>query len=166
MDATVEAALVGIAGTRHRRGRHGNRGGTSARNSRRTNQATIDAAHTDTLLALETSREAQFADRYSQALEQLGSDNLDVRIGGIYALEGIALDSPRHHPTVMEVLTAFIREHQLPSSRHGGRFPTSRQLSRLSAAARQTATSAAQGLACRLAVTCSRYCTCMSRPGW
>jgi len=34
-----------------------------------------------------------------------------VRIGGIYALERVARDSPRDHPTVMEVLAAFIREH-------------------------------------------------------
>ena len=32
-------------------------------------------------------------------------------IGGIYALERIARDSAKDHPTVMEVLTAFIREH-------------------------------------------------------
>ena len=46
-----------------------------------------------------------------KAIEQLGSDKLDVRIGGIYALERIALDSAKDHPTVMAVLTAFIREH-------------------------------------------------------
>ncbi len=34
-----------------------------------------------------------------------------MRIGGIYALEGVARDSARDHPTVMEVLTAFVREH-------------------------------------------------------
>jgi hypothetical protein len=34
-----------------------------------------------------------------------------VRIGGIYALEGIARDSARDHPMVMEVLTTFVREH-------------------------------------------------------
>jgi hypothetical protein len=50
-------------------------------------------------------------DRYTRAIEQLGSDKLDVRIGGIYALERIARDSPRDHPTTMEVLAAFIREH-------------------------------------------------------
>ena len=50
-------------------------------------------------------------DRYTKAIEQLGSDKLDVRIGGIYALERIAWDSARDHPTVMEVLAAFIREH-------------------------------------------------------
>jgi hypothetical protein len=57
------------------------------------------------------SREGQVTDRYTKAIEQLGSEKLDVRIGGIYALERIARDSARDHPTVMEVLTAFIREH-------------------------------------------------------
>jgi Pentapeptide repeats (8 copies) len=67
------------------------------------------------------SREGQVTDRYTKAIEQLGSDKLDVRIGGIYALERIARDSARDHPTVMEVLTAFIREHsheQWPPSDH------------------------------------------------
>ena len=57
------------------------------------------------------SREGQVTDRYTKAIEQLGSDKLDVRIGGIYALERVARDSARDHPTVMEVLSAFIREH-------------------------------------------------------
>jgi Pentapeptide repeats (8 copies) len=57
------------------------------------------------------SRAGQVTDRYTRAIEQLGSDKLDVRIGSIYALERVAHDSDRDHPTVMEVLTAFIREH-------------------------------------------------------
>ena len=57
------------------------------------------------------SREGQVTDRYTKAIEQLGSDKLDVRIGGIYALERVARDSATDHPTVMEVLTAFIRDH-------------------------------------------------------
>jgi uncharacterized protein YjbI with pentapeptide repeats len=60
---------------------------------------------------LELTEQGQVTDRYTKAIEQLGSDKLDVRIGGIYALERIARDSARDHPTVMEVLTAFIREH-------------------------------------------------------
>ena len=59
----------------------------------------------------ELTEQGQVTDRYTKAIEQLGSDKLDVRIGGIYALERIARDSPRDHPTVMEVLTALIREH-------------------------------------------------------
>ena len=49
-------------------------------------------------------------DRYSAAIEHLGSENLAVRIGAIYALERIARDSRRDHPAIMDVLTAFIRE--------------------------------------------------------
>lgn len=59
----------------------------------------------------ELTEQGQVTDRYTKAIEQLGSDKLDVRIGGIYGLERIARDSTRDHPTVMEVLTAFIRDH-------------------------------------------------------
>ena len=71
---------------------------------------------------LELTEQGQVTDRYTKAIEQLGSEKLDVRIGGIYALERIARDSARDHPTVMEVLTAFIREHsheQWPPSGQG-----------------------------------------------
>ncbi len=58
------------------------------------------------------ARQGQVTDRYTKAIEQLGSEKgLDVRIGGIYALERIARDSARDHPTIMEVLAAFIRDH-------------------------------------------------------
>ena len=57
------------------------------------------------------SREGQVTNRYTKAITQLGSKKLDVRIGGIYALERVARDSRTDHPTVMEVLTAFIRVH-------------------------------------------------------
>jgi hypothetical protein len=69
------------------------------------------------------SRVGQVTDRYTKAIDQLGSDKIDVRIGGIYALERIARDSARDHPAVMEVLTAFIREHsqeQWPQPDPGG----------------------------------------------
>jgi hypothetical protein len=57
------------------------------------------------------AEQGQVTERYTKAIEQLGSDKLDIRLGGIYALERIATDSARDHPTVMEVLTAFVREH-------------------------------------------------------
>ena len=44
------------------------------------------------------SRAAELADRYALALEQLGCDELDVRIGGIRALERVARDSPETTP--------------------------------------------------------------------
>ena len=72
------------------------------------------------------TEQGQVTERYTKAIEQLGSEKLDVRMGGIYALERIARDSPRDHPTVMEVLAAFIREHsreQRPSPRPGADMP-------------------------------------------
>ncbi|MET8145695.1 hypothetical protein ABZU32_35790 [Sphaerisporangium sp. NPDC005288] len=60
------------------------------------------------------SEQGHVTDRYTKAIEQLGSDKLDIRLGGIYALERIARDSARDHPTVIEVLAAFIRENSRP----------------------------------------------------
>ena len=66
---------------------------------------------------LRVSQEGQITDRFSRAVDQLGSDDLTVRLGGIYALERIARDSPRDYGPVMEVLTAFARqESPLPAS--------------------------------------------------
>jgi uncharacterized protein YjbI with pentapeptide repeats len=60
---------------------------------------------------LRVSGRGQMIDPYANAVEQLGSGQLDVRIGGVYALERVAHDSPEDHPAVMEVLVAFVREH-------------------------------------------------------
>ena len=61
---------------------------------------------------VQLTEQGQVTDRYTKAIEQLGSpDKLDARIGAVYALERIARDSAIDHPTVMEVLSAFIREH-------------------------------------------------------
>ena len=58
------------------------------------------------------NRAGQITDRFTKAIEQLGHQTaIDVRLGGIYALERIARDSKHDHPQVIEVLTAFIREH-------------------------------------------------------
>jgi hypothetical protein len=62
---------------------------------------------------LRVSQEGQITDRFSRAVDQLGSGDLTVRLGGIYALERIARDSPRDYGPVMEVLTAFVRQESL-----------------------------------------------------
>jgi hypothetical protein len=53
-------------------------------------------------------------ERYSKAVEQLGHPTADVQLGGIYALERLALDSISHRRTVIEVLCAYVREHAGP----------------------------------------------------
>jgi uncharacterized protein YjbI with pentapeptide repeats len=59
--------------------------------------------------ALDATR--QVTERFTRAVDQLGSEKLDVRLGGIYALERIARDSKGDHPQIVELLSAFIREH-------------------------------------------------------
>lgn len=49
-------------------------------------------------------------DRYSKAIEQLGSDKIEIRLGGIYALERLMRDSPNDQPTIIEVLAAYVRQ--------------------------------------------------------
>ncbi|WP_088240969.1 pentapeptide repeat-containing protein [Calothrix rhizosoleniae] len=56
------------------------------------------------------NNERLITDRFSKAVEQLGSRKLEVRIGAIYALERISKDSDKDYWTVIEVLTAFLRE--------------------------------------------------------
>jgi hypothetical protein len=66
---------------------------------------------------LDIDRQAQITNRFTQAIGQLGAElkdgkpNLEVRLGGIYALERIAYDSPRDHWTIMEILTAYVRQN-------------------------------------------------------
>jgi hypothetical protein len=64
-----------------------------------------------TALTLKTTQQGQITDRYTRAIDQLGSTKIDVRLGGIYALERLAHDSPSDVPTVANVLAAFIRVH-------------------------------------------------------
>ena len=61
----------------------------------------------------ETAQESHFTELYTKAIDQLGRDDRIVRIGGIYALERIAKDSPKDHLPIMEVLTSFVRQ-ELP----------------------------------------------------
>jgi Pentapeptide repeats (8 copies) len=67
---------------------------------------------------LQVNREGQITERFTRAIDQLGATDddgnprLEIRLGGIYALERIARDSPaRDYSTVMEVLTAYVREN-------------------------------------------------------
>jgi uncharacterized protein YjbI with pentapeptide repeats len=59
---------------------------------------------------LAIAQDGQITERYTRAIEQLGSNQLEVRLGAIYALERIARDSERDHWPIMEILTAYIRE--------------------------------------------------------
>lgn len=53
---------------------------------------------------LHTAREGQVTERFTRAIDQLGHEKQDIRLGGIYALEHIADDSTQDRATVVEVL--------------------------------------------------------------
>jgi hypothetical protein len=71
------------------------------------------------------TKEEQITDRFYKAIEQLGAADgegkpkPELRLGGIYALERIARDSERDHWPIMEVLTAYVREHAKHNTRPG-----------------------------------------------
>jgi uncharacterized protein YjbI with pentapeptide repeats len=60
---------------------------------------------------LQVAQQGQVTERFTRAIDQLGHTELDVRLGGIYALERIANDSPNDRIAIAEVLTAFVRGH-------------------------------------------------------
>jgi uncharacterized protein YjbI with pentapeptide repeats len=79
----------------------------------------------------EIGRELKTHERFAQAVEHLGSERGDgsarteARLGGIYALEQLAIESDREYWPVMEVLTAYVRENAAwrPAERSGGGGP-------------------------------------------
>ncbi|MHB9023723.1 MAG: pentapeptide repeat-containing protein [Armatimonadota bacterium] len=58
------------------------------------------------------AKESHITERFTKAVEQLGSDNLAICLGGIYSLERIAKDSSKDYLSVIEILTMFIRQHR------------------------------------------------------
>jgi uncharacterized protein YjbI with pentapeptide repeats len=57
------------------------------------------------------AQERLLADRFMTAITQLGHENVATRTGAIYALEGITRESSKEYWTIMEILTAFVREN-------------------------------------------------------
>jgi hypothetical protein len=76
---------------------------------------------------LQVNREGQITERFTRAIDQLGKTDekgyklLEIRLGGIYALERIAGESEEDYGPIMEILTAYVRQH----SRRGSTSPSS-----------------------------------------
>jgi hypothetical protein len=66
---------------------------------------------------LQVNHEGQITERFTRAIDQLGATNdkrgknLEIRLGGIHALARIARESDKDHWPIMEILTAYVREH-------------------------------------------------------
>jgi hypothetical protein len=62
------------------------------------------------------TEDKQVTERFSKSIEHLGNEKIDIRLGGIYALEQISIDSSKYHWTIMEILSAFVREKSKETS--------------------------------------------------
>jgi hypothetical protein len=60
------------------------------------------------------ARDLLISNQVSKGFEQLGSDKVPVRLGGIYALEGVMNTSEQYHQPVLEALCAFVRDQPQP----------------------------------------------------
>ncbi|MER8199376.1 pentapeptide repeat-containing protein [Streptomyces microflavus] len=85
------------------------------------------------------AKEGQITDRYTAAVGNLGEDKVDVRLGGIYALERIMQDSRRDQPTIANVLATYIRTHAAKPPAKGQDVPADVQAALTVLAARDTA---------------------------
>jgi len=66
---------------------------------------------------LKVSKEGQITERFTRAVDQLGAIDqlgkpaLEIRLGGIYALERISKESEDDYWPIMEILTAYVRKN-------------------------------------------------------
>lgn len=55
-------------------------------------------------------RQGQVADRFARAVDQLGSEEINVRFGAIYSLERLMRESAADRDTIVQVLSGFVRQ--------------------------------------------------------
>ena len=83
----------------------------------RLTQQSLEDTRENTQENLQITREGQITERFTRAIDQLGKTDdagnrlFEVRIGGIYALERISRESEEDYWPIMEILTAYVRQH-------------------------------------------------------
>ena len=87
-----------------------------ARQSQEANQKNTQAQIEQSRNELAVSREGQITERFTSAIEQIGASskegkNLEIRLGGIHALERLSRESENDYWPIMEILSAYVREH-------------------------------------------------------
>ena len=66
---------------------------------------------------LSTAQETQITNRFTQAIQQLGATlpdgkrNIEIRLGGIYALKRIVADSDEYLQPIREIFSAYVRQN-------------------------------------------------------
>jgi uncharacterized protein YjbI with pentapeptide repeats len=69
------------------------------------------AAAVTTWRQVHVAREGQITERFTRAIDQLGSDKLEIRLGGILALERVARNSEADREAITRILEIFVRTH-------------------------------------------------------
>jgi hypothetical protein len=80
-----------------------------------------------TAVQVRISRETHYTDRYTKAIDQLGHEQAIVRVGAIFALKRLALNSLVDRPTVRYVLTSYLRSSAFVPDPYDHVPPTSRE---------------------------------------
>ncbi|MFC4113356.1 pentapeptide repeat-containing protein [Nonomuraea zeae] len=71
----------------------------------------IDAAREEQRVAREglaVTRKGQISDRFGRAVEQLASKSLDVRVAGMFALEGVAREETSYREATTDLLATYV----------------------------------------------------------
>ncbi len=84
------------------------------------NQRVLRATQENTADTLRITERGQITERFTRAVDQLGATDdqgnkrQELRLGGIYALERVAVESAdEYHWPIMRVLTAYLRQNAL-----------------------------------------------------
>ncbi len=73
-------------------------------------QQTLQANQEQSRLSQQASHDLLISQQVARGFEQLGSDKMVLRLGGIYALGGVMDGSKQYYQPVLEVLCAFVRD--------------------------------------------------------
>ena len=71
------------------------------------------------------AEDKSITDVFSKAIEQLGSSDVSVRLGGIHSLARIARSSKEDYFPIMQILTGYLRHDGVPrlvEGQHGGQI--------------------------------------------
>ncbi|MFI6741223.1 pentapeptide repeat-containing protein [Nonomuraea sp. NPDC050451] len=79
--------------------------------------------------------ERRVTELYTKAVEQLGNDQAPVRLGGLYALERLARDTPVLSQTIVDVICAYLRMPYIPPPERGERIRAAQRAARAKDAA-------------------------------
>jgi flagellar basal body-associated protein FliL len=92
-------------------------------------QTTLEANMKIAQENLKVAQEGQITERFTRAVDQLGAVDKDgnpaieIRLGGIYALERIANESEKDYWPILEILTAYVRKNSSIKSKHPNELP-------------------------------------------